>query len=475
MLNANTKKAVKAYTTRVLTELVIKALKTASTPTATTDTIPVTTALYSKADIQAAHIAITEHKGQNRNRKRKEYDRKPLDIFASYDDISTMSKIVAFVTAKNALMREGTKTQQDIYNACCRHEWTHHDVADIIQVAALTLWECVCCDIPKIKREIAVLKQSVDMLKPLNLTADYMTIKRIVNSGKKYTDRMTNDYRKNKSAADMLSYVLTAAEKHDMDNAIHAAFLAVNQYLTSLRAVHASRNNTISIDDLTDIYSVDGENSIIDRIEIDTNKTEKRRLYLSAYTAAKDYLTDSQTKTYKLLIKGYTVNQIAARRKLSHSTINDHKQAIAAAFINGLKTADNAAALAKLQTDNAVILDIESAAAVIRNKKTVAATAAQNAEISAIRNTINDDVKAHFNKYIRDLKDINRQIYNELASGTTVRNAAEKTATSKSKVDRIKSRIQSDIIGIIESKTGLSVDRDKLRKMPLVNLVSIFA
>ncbi|MBQ8135330.1 MAG: hypothetical protein IJ192_13150, partial [Clostridia bacterium] len=383
--------------------------------------------------------------------------------------IESLARCITKRTALNMIMREGTKTQYSIYYATCRNDFEHHDTADMYMVAVETLLECINTvslqDLQALKKEIIVLEKSVDMLKYLNPIADYNTISRIVASGKKYSDRITSDYHVNKRIANILRHVYKAGKSYDVDEAKHAAYLAVNNYLTAMRSIRVD-NSLVSINSIAEYYN-DGENEIIERFETDSAKLEKRKLYLNAFKAVKNSVSKSAYTTFKLLIKGYTVEQIASKRKINHGTVCKHKNDISTAFLHALQTPENAGMLNDLISTNVIVLDFEKALKSVKNIKKIEVTTAKNAEITTIRNAVNDRIKATFKAYEKDLKGIEKIIYESLVNGLSVRDTAIKTNKAKSTIDRRKQKIQNAIISIIENESGLEVDKNKLQKMPL--------
>lgn len=392
------------------------------------------------------------------------------------DLIELQAKSIVRRTALNMVMREGIKTQYDIFNAVNRKEWDHPDVCDLIQVAALALFECIAVnDLNAVKMQVYTLRRTKNALKHLNPVIDIDAINNIINAAAVYCPDISTDYRKNDRRVKMLEWLIAAVENNDTAAAVHYAYLALNHYLADNRAIR-SDIQFISLEN-EDQYYNENDDTILNMIDIDPYEVEKRRLYLKAFSRTIDTLSDTCKKTYKLLIKGYTVNQIAARRGINHGTICKHKDTIAATFIHSLQNDENAAAVQNLIENNAVILDIENAAAALKseNVKTVENAAAKNAQKSIIRDQLTVDcLHRALSECLEKLTPDEHKVYTALIdNGYSIRTAAAALNMSKSTVDRLKTKIQLAIIDIIKINTPPEndIDFDTLKKLPLIDLV----
>lgn len=411
------------------------------------------------------------------NKSHKEFTRVNYTWDMLTDDnngniITDLCKIITYCSCKKSVTREGTKTQYDMYYACCRAEWDHPDVADVLNVACLAMFEALTADSRQIEKDIYFLKKSVEMLMHLNPVIDTAEIQKIVDCCKRHCKDVTIDYRINKRLANFKNWQLKAITEKSVDSLIHSVFLAINNYLVSIRAIHVSDNFIVSsIDNDYDYYcNIPESETKIDLLFNDVDKKEKRQAILSAYHKVSDILTKSELTTFKYLIKGYTVSQIAYKRKITKQCVNNHLCSIRSAFSRFI--ASNPLEYAVIA--DCIIIDSD------RQPKTDSTKTAEKKtdrqlEVDRIKETMTDGLKDGIKADIIDsLNDLERMIYHSLVNNLTVRQTAETISKSPKYVQTRKAKIQEKIFTVIENECSISINRDLFTNISLYDLVSIF-
>lgn len=386
--------------------------------------------------------------------------------------IVDLCKIVTYCSCKKSVEREGTKTQYEMYYACLRGEWDQSDVADVLDVACSAMYETIAADKRQLEIDVHFLEKSVDLLKHLNIVYDKVEIDGVVKACKHYCKDVSDDYRTNKRLANVRTWMLKAVTEKSVDNLIHAVFLAINNYLISIRAIHVSDNFPVSsLESDYDFYcTIPDEKQDLDLLFYDVDKRGKRKAILSAYHKTKAILSKSENTTLKLLVKGYTVTQIAYKRKITKQCVNHHICTIRAAFSRFI-TSDPVqyAAVA-----DCIIVDVDTPpktdCAKTAEKKTD-----RQIEIDRIRSSMTERLKEGIKaNVIEKLKDIEMVIYDSLVNNSTVRQTAEIIGKSSKFVQTRKAKIQEKILADIECECDLKIDRTLLDNISLHDLVAIF-
>lgn len=387
------------------------------------------------------------------------------------ENITNLSKIITFCSCKKSIEREGTKTQYSMFYSCCSADWYQHDVYDALSVARLSMIECLTADIRQINKYIYFLEKSVDMLKHLNSVVDVDEIEKIVHCFKKHCPYITDDYRTNRRLANRYKWIVKSLTDKSIDDLVHSVFLGINNYLVSIRAIHTSNNFAVnSLEADYEYYCNIPENETkIDLLFNDSDKKEKRQAILSAYHKISDIITKSELTTFKYLIKGYTVSQIAYKRKITKQCVNNHLCNIRSAFSRFI---------ASNPLEYAVIADcivIGSDSPKTDSEKTTEKKTDRQIETDRIKTSMTDGLKDGIKADIIDsLNDLERMIYHSLVNNLTVRQTAETISKSPKYVQTRKAKIQEKIFTVIENECSISINRDLFTNISLYDLVSIF-
>jgi DNA-binding CsgD family transcriptional regulator len=409
------------------------------------------------------------------NSRHTEYDRVNYtwDMIANDSEgniITDLCKIITYCSCKKSVTREGTKTQYDMYYACCRADWEHPDVADVLSVATLATFETLTADEKQLEKDVYFLEKSVEMLKHLNPIADTAEIKKIVTVCKRHCNVITDDYRANRRTANRYKWMLRAVTEKSIDNLIHAVFLAINNYFVLNRSIHVSDNFTVnSIESDYEYYcNIPESETKIDLLFNDSDKKEKRQAILSAYHKVSDILTKSELTTFKYLIKGYTVSQIAYKRKISKPTISIHIASIRSAFSRFI---------ASDPLQYTVIADciiINSDSPKTDSEKTAEKKTDRQLETDRIKASMTDGLKDGIKEQIiQTLDNFELRVYKSLLKGT-IRQTAELLKASKTKIGRVQTDIIKAVFDTIDSECQITVNRDLFKKITLSELIQIF-
>lgn len=420
--------------------------------------------------LQALKAEYTFNSKSHKEFTRVNYTWDMLTSDSSGDIITDLCKIITYCSCKKSVTREGTKTQYDMYYACCRAEWDHADVADVLSVATLAMFETLTADSRQIKKDIFFLEKSVEMLKHLNPVVDAAEIQKIVDCCKRHCKDVTNDFKANRRLLNRKKWMLKAVTEKSVDNLVHSIFLAINSYLVSIRSIHVS--NTFIVSSLENDYeyycNIPENETKIDLLFNDSDKKEKRQAILSAYHKVSDILTKSELTTFKYLIKGYTVSQIAYKRKITKQCVNNHLCSIRSAFSRFI-TADPVQYAA---ISDCIIIDDTPKT---DSEKTAEKKTDRQLEIDKIRAGMTDGLKDGIKADIIDsLNDLERMIYHSLVNNMTVRQTAETISKSPKYIQTRKAKIQEKIFTVIENECNISINRELFNNISLYELVTIF-
>lgn len=401
-----------------------------------------------------------------------EYTWNMLTNDKSGQTIIDLCKIVTYCSCKKSVEREGTKTQYAMYYACLRGEWDQPDVADILDVACKAMYETIVADEKQLELDVHFLEKSVDLLKHLNAVYDRVEVDGIVKACKHYCADVSEDYHTNKRLANIRTWMLKAVTEKSVDSLIHAVFLAINDYLVSIRAIHISDNFIVgSLEDDYKFYcDIVDEKQSIDLLFYDVDKREKRKAILTAYHKTKTILSKSENTTLKLLVKGYTVTQIAYKRKITKQCVNNHVCTIRSVFSRLISA--NPALYTIL--NDCIIIDTVSDSKTDLTKTAEKKTDRQ-VEIDKIRTSMAEGLKEGIKETLLEkLKDIEKLIYDMLVSSMTIRQAAEQIGKSGKFVQTHKAKIQEKILSTLEYECSMKIDRALFDTISLHDLVAIF-
>lgn len=386
--------------------------------------------------------------------------------------IMDLCKIITYCSCRKSVEREGTKTQYEMYYSCLRGEWDQPDVSDVLSVACKAMYETLIANEKQLETDVHFLEKSVDLLKHLNSVYDRAETDSVVKACKHYCADVSADYHTNKRIANLKKWMLKAVKAKSVDSLIHSAFLAINNYLVSVRAIHVSDNfPVISLESDYEFYcTIPDEKQNIDLLFYDVDKREKRKAILTAYHKIKTILSKSENETLRLLIKGYTVTQIAYKRKITKQCVNNHLCTIRAAFSRLISA--NPALYTVL--DDCIIVDTVS-----DNQKGLTKTAEaktdRQIEIDRIKSSMTAGLKEGIKAtLLKSLKDTEQTIFDMLVDSMTVRQVAEQIGKSGKFVQTRKAKIQEKILSTIEYECGMKIDRTLFDNISLHDLAVIF-
>lgn len=421
--------------------------------------------------LQALEAELTFSKSKHKEYNRIDYTWDMLTADSDGNIITDLCKIITYCSCKKSVTREGTKTQYDMYYACCRAEWDHADVADVLSVATLAMFEALTADIRQIKKDIFFLEKSVEMLKHLNPVVDTAEIQKIVDCCKRHCKDVTNDFKANRRLLNRKKWMLKALADKSVDSLIHSVFLAINNYLVSVRSIHVADNFVVSsLENDYDYYCNIPENETrIDLLFNNNDKKEKRQAILSAYHKVSDIITKSELITLKYLIKGYTVSQIAYKRKITKQCINNHLCNIRSAFSRFIVSDP----LEYAVIADCIIVDSDRQPKTDSEKTTEKKTDRQ-IEVDRIKASMTDGLKDSIkDQIIKSLNDFNLEVYYSLLNGT-IRQTAETLNKSKTTIGRIQTAIIKSVFDTIDYECEMTVNRDLFAKITLSELMQIF-
>ena len=421
--------------------------------------------------LQAVKTELTFNKSKHKEYDRVNYTWDMLVNDFEGNSITDLCKIVTYCSCKKSIEREGTKTQYDMYYACCRAEWDHPHVGDVLSVASLAMYDALIADKKQLKKDVYFLEKSVEMLKHLNPVVDAAEIQKIVDCCKRHCTDVTSDYKVNRRLANRKKWMLKAVTEKSVDNLIHSVFLAINNYLVSIRSIHISDTFIVSsLDNDYEYYcNIPESETRIDLLFNDSDKKEKRQAILSAYHKVSDILTKSELTTFKYLIKGYTVSQIAYKRKITKQCVNNHLCNIRSAFSRFIVSDP----LEYAVIADCIVIDSDRQPKTDSEKTTEKKTDRQ-IEIDRIKASMTAGLKDGIKEQIiKSLNDFNLKVYYSLLNGT-IRQTAETLNKSKTVIGRIQTAIIKSVFDTIDSECKITVNRDLFTKITLSELIQIF-
>ena len=421
--------------------------------------------------LQAVKAELTFNKSKHKEYDRVSYTWDMLTSDSEGDSITDLCKIITYCSCKKSIEREGTKTQYDMYYACLRAEWDHADVADVLSVATLAVVETLTANKRQLEKDIYFLEKSVEMLKHLNPAIDTAEINKVVDCCKRHCKDVTSDYKINRRLANRKKWALKAVTEKSVDDLIHSVFLAINNYLVSIRSIHVS--DTFIVSSLENDYeyycNIPENEAKIDLLINDSDKKEKRQAILSAYHKISDILTKSELTTFKLLIRGYTVSQIAYKRKITKQCVNNHLCNIRSAFSRFIASDP----LEYAVIADCIVIDSDRQPKTDSEKTTEKKTDRQ-IEVDKIRDSMTDGLKDGIKEQVvQSLNDFDLKVYYALLN-STIRQTAETLNKSKTTIGRIQTAIIKSVFDTIDYECKMTVNRDLFVKITLSELIQIF-
>lgn len=401
------------------------------------------------------------------------------NIFENNNTVLPLARQITKRQSVNMIQRQGSKTQYQIYYACMQNDFLQHDTADLYSVCYTTLLTALSVqNAAAVCANIRILEKLNHAIQHLNSVINTDQIKRYTAAAnkaiKKYhcIIKATEDYNKNKRLITILENIHAAAVNRDITNLKTACYNAMNDYLTSIRAIRDPDKITLDIDQYAD--------RLITTIDIDNAAAVKSHALLLAYNETKKQLTKSTLKTFNYMTKGYTAAQIAEKRKLRLSTISEHIAEIKTAFIKAFTDLTNNGTIDN--TDNIIVFDPSVFAAcksISEKTEKIISTYTKNNELEKITAAVNADLsvaacmKYEFKKYIKGLKRRDLQVFSLLLDSKSIRDTAAAADIGKSSVLRIKTKILDTFYSIVELNTDISIDRNALVKANFNQLISI--
>lgn len=401
------------------------------------------------------------------------------NMFENSSTVLPLARQIVKRQSFNMIQRQGSKTQYAIYYACMRNDFLQHDTADLYSVCYSTLVTALSVKNPAaVAVNIKILERLNGMIQHLNPVIDCDRIEKVAaaanRSIKKYHGIIAAaaDYNKNRRMITMLKNIHAAAVNHDITALKTACYNAMNDYLTSIRAIRDSDRITLNIDDYID--------RLIKAIDVDDLTAVKKHALQIAYNETKKHLTKSTLKTFNYMLRGYTPAQIAEKRKIKLPTISEHAAEIRAAFCTAYTDLLNAG---KIDNSTNIILfdpSIFTAVKTVSEKqKKIIDTYNKNSELAKIAAAVNADSAAaacmryEFKKYVSEFKEDKLQILSLLLNGDSIRKTAAAVGVNMNLVKRFKAKITDTFYSIIELNADISIDRNALVKVNFSQLISI--
>lgn len=401
------------------------------------------------------------------------------NIFNNTDTLLPLARQLIKRQSFNMIQRQGSKTQYAIYYTCMRNDFTDHDAADLYSVCYTTLLTALSVqNAAAVVTNIKILERLNRIIQHLNPVIDCDRIEKTAAAANRYIEKYhciikaTKDYNKNKRLITMLTNIHAAAVNHDITALKTACYNAMNDYLTSIRAIRDLDKITLNIDQYFD--------QLITTIDMSDTAAVKNHALQLAYNETKKHLTKSTLTTFSYMLKGYTPAQIAEKRKIDKSTISKHTNDIRAAFCTAYTSLVNSGKIDN--STNAILFDPSIFAAVktvSEKQKKVVDTYNKNAELEKIAAAVSRDtvaaacMKYEFKKFIKGLKIHELQVVTELLNGKSIRKTAAAADISKSAALRVKTKIIDTFYSIVELNTNININRNALVKVNFNQLISI--
>lgn len=270
-----------------------------------------------------------------------------LDICAHPEHTLAAARTVAKRTAANAVAREGSKTQWSIYLAARAAKWDNYDLADMTAAAADAL--CIVnADMDALKRDwetANVMHQTARKLDKI-AAADTIAREAVINKAvrlAKNDPRLIDDADKLRARSDAMWEAIAAAVQYRQadDNTVekaaaihdanHAAYMAVNGYLSDSRSIRIDRNApALDVDAIAD--TIADPRSIA--AEATTEYDTRRRAYIrAALPVLRERLTPVQWSVLQMVYRcNGDISAAAVRLNRHKKTVQEHMEALTAVF-----------------------------------------------------------------------------------------------------------------------------------------------
>lgn len=296
-----------------------------------------------------------------------------LDFITDAENIMDAARAVARITAKNAVMREGTETQERIFRAARARDYDDPDLADMVQTAAAALVDCLYTDAATLDRRAAVLNAAAARLR--DIPADYAAARAAVLNAARAAlaadmdaaALVVDNRAALKSRAALAALMADARRAADAADAVavfaarHAAFRAVNNYLSDARAIHTN--------DAPAPLSLNTDIDLAAHLTAPADDITRRAIIArrSALADALALMPPAVANTARALARGYSCRAIARRTGRDEKTIRRHRDTaraiIAAALVD--MDADARRAVNVARYIDAAAMDADTAAATL--------------------------------------------------------------------------------------------------------------
>lgn len=389
------------------------------------------------------------------------------------DAVQPAARYVAARTARNAVKREGTPTQWAIDRAARAADWTQSDLADMTAAAAdiLALAAAPAPYVAAVARDARILARAADLLDKTPAHGYSAARLKIVDAAAArlavYTataDAAQNRRRARfladaaRAAADLAAAADVAARAAAVAMLTHAAYTAVNEYLTDARAIRTGEKPAhVSLADF------DADAAAPLAADYDAARAAAVR---QAVRRARAALFPLQATAFDAAACGYSARQAAAKMGVAIVTYHEYltaaRRKLAAALADADAPADLRAAAVALA--DGLTADALTAAAAARDAAAARADAAQDAAALAAAALADADaaaVRTVVRAALADLDADARAIYAAVVGGHAVRAAARARgiaeATARRKATAAARRILAAAVGVTLPATALDV------------------
>ena len=405
-----------------------------------------------------------------------------LDFITAPEMIMDAARAVARNTAKNAVMREGTETQEQIYRTArarrdCFMPWEDstdtmfsaaQNYSDMIQAAADAIVMALYEDAATLARRAAAMDAAARKLH--DIPVGYTTAREIVlNTARR---ALCNDETGRAAVVDDNAKIRARArDTMDAARAVfaarHIAYRAVNNYLTDARAIRVKESpaplslNTISADIAEIIAPAD---------DITARAVVARR---DALNNALAIMPPTMADTCRRLARGYSIRAAARAVGRDESTIRGHRDAARAIIAAQLAEMDAAAARA-VGVQNIVAAPDDAAATIAAALDNAAARAARRARDTvpaALVDAARNGNAAAMLKAVHDIEnycmsDIQATIYAYYCDGCGVREIARSMSRSVGTVSKHAANIAAALVAALYDAAALEMPDNVVVSLP---------
>lgn len=355
---------------------------------------------------------------------------------------TTAARDIAKTTARNAVSREYTDTQWEIWTAAKCRKWDLPDLADMVSSAVVGLVSCTA-DPDTATDTAAALADYADTIAaaPRHDPAAAVVSAQAKVSGHAPAESVRDTTAAARRMARMADTIATAAAADNAADYTAAAYLAgyraVNNYLTDNRAIRVSETPpALRLSDLdTDPAAVD--------TDTDTTDPAAQAWLAGAWRDTLAALTPTRRRLLRLLYRGYSIRAAAAAMRIAHPTALEHIAAIRATAAAVFATRRDTDRYARyLPATLAAILDTAPAdpAAVVASAHAAAALATAAAARDTLRAetlaTMSATARAVILATVDTMPPMLGTLYALTAAGLSIRAAAAAMDASKSTTAR---------------------------------------